>query len=398
MYDCSMRIVLTGGGSGGHLVPFEPIIEALRTAYHEQKQTLPQRVDPEQLELRFVGVVDAATREFFKHFDVATTHIPSGKVRRYASALTITDLLFFLPWGIIKALWTCWLIMPDVILSKGGYGSIPVVCAAIFLRIPLLLHESDVTSGLSNSFAARFAAAITLGFTATANEFKAYQYKTFVTGTPVRDRFGRISVVEAKRAFGFAPTDLVVLIMGGSQGAQAINEVVLQVLPELILEAGIIHLTGQTHYTKIIAVATELLEASSRKETYHAYPYLADTIIEAMTAADVVVSRAGATTLAELTRLRKPMLLIPLAGAANNHQRQNAQAFERAGAARVLDPDNLGKNLFLRSLHDLMANQTLREQLATNLQLLDRPHAAREIADLAMKLAAGFVPRREKAT
>lgn len=389
-----MRIVLTGGGSGGHLIPFEPIIEAVRTVYLEQKNSLPARLGPSQLELRFVGIADAKTREFFAHFDVGVTHVPSGKVRRYASTQTITDLLFFLPLGIAASLWHIWRFMPDVIISKGGYGSIPVLCAAAFYRIPILLHESDAISGLANSWAARFAAALTVGYTSTYESLRKYQYKTFVTGTPVRDKFGRIASAQAKRAFDFPDNEIVVLIMGGSQGAQAINEVVLQVLPELILEAGVIHLTGEDHFTKITAVANELLENSSRRDKYRAYPYLADTVIEAMSAADVVVSRAGATTLAELTRLRKPSLLIPLAGSANDHQRLNAQAYERLGAARVLDQTNLGKNLFLRSLRELITNTQLRQELAANMGQLDHPAAAREIAGLAFKLAQGLVPKK----
>ncbi|MEX1997074.1 MAG: UDP-N-acetylglucosamine--N-acetylmuramyl-(pentapeptide) pyrophosphoryl-undecaprenol N-acetylglucosamine transferase [Candidatus Andersenbacteria bacterium] len=387
-----MRIVLTGGGTGGHLIPFEPIIESLRTVYLEQKDSLPERIEPTKLDLFFIGIVDDKTRTFFKHYDVAAYHVPSGKLRRYASHLTFFDMLGRLPVGIVKALYLMWKIMPDVIVSKGGYGSIPVLIAAAFYRIPFLLHESDAVSGLANRLAARFAAAITVGFAATREEMSRYQHKTFVTGTPVRHEFGRVSVAEAKQAFGFKVSDMVILVVGGSQGALALNEVLLQVLPELILQAGIIHITGDNHFTKITTVANELLESSSRKEFYKAYPYLTDTVIEAMTAADIVVSRAGATTLAELTRLRKPSLLIPLPGAAYDHQRLNAQIYERAGAARVLDPANLGRNLFLRSLTDLLEHEYLRHELARALTPLDHPQAGRDIALLTFKLAMGLVP------
>lgn len=389
-----MRIVLTGGGTAGHLIPFEPIIEALRTLYLEQKNSLPTRLDPKSLELRYIGVADEKAREFFAHFDVAVTHVPSGKVRRYASARTVPDLLFFLPLGIIASLWHVWRLMPDVIISKGGYGSVPVLLAAVVYRIPIVLHESDAVSGLANTLTARFAAAICVGFTATYASLARYQFKTFVTGTPVRDTFGRLTAAEAKRIFNFSASEIVVLIIGGSQGASAINEVVLQVLPELILEAAVIHLTGEKHFAKISAVAAQLLENSSRREQYHVYPHLTDTIIAAMTAADVVVSRAGATTLAELTRLRKPSLLVPLPSAAHDHQRLNAETYERLGAARVLDQTNLGKNIFLRSVRELIGNKQLRQELAANMAQLDRPTAAREIAGVAIKLAQGLVPKK----
>ncbi len=390
-----MRIVLTGGGTAGHLVPLEPIIEAIRTLYLEQKGVLPPRLDPEKLDITFLGITDEKTRAFFSHFDIRAFHIPSGKLRRYASAFNLIDLLLVLPLGILKALWMMWRFMPDVVVSKGGYGSLPVLLAALFYRIPFLVHESDAVSGIANRYAARFAAAITVGFTSTRDQMKQYHYKTFVTGTPVRLRFGQISPAEAKRSFGFNESDLIVLVMGGSQGALQLNEVLLQVLPELVLEAGIIHITGEDHFTKISAVASELLQSSSRKQYYKPYPYLAQTVIEAMTAADVVVSRAGATSLAELTRLRKPSLLIPLDLAAGDHQRLNAQAYEHVGAARVLDPTNLAKNLFLRSILDLLKNQQLRQELSHNMAQLDNPRAARDIAELVFKLAQGLVPKAE---
>ena len=387
-----MRIVLTGGGSGGHLIPFEPIIESLRTIYLEQKKTLPARIDPEQLELFFAGVVDRTTTAFFARFDVAVIPIPSGKVRRYFSLANFFDLGVILPWGILRALWQCYWLMPDVIISKGGYGSIPVLLAAIFYPIPILLHESDAVAGATNQLTSRFATAVTTGFATAFTAPAKQRFKVFVTGTPVREQLSRLDPIEAKRTFNFAANELVVLIMGGSQGAQAINDVVLQVLPELILEAAVIHLTGERHFARVSAVARELLQTSSRREQYRCYPYLTDTMMDAMAAADVVVSRAGATTLAELTRLRKPTLLIPLPTAAHDHQRRNAQAYEQFGAARVLDPANVGRNIFLRSIRDLITNQKLRHDLSANMAQLDHPAAAREIALLAYKLASGFAP------
>lgn len=389
-----MRIVLTGGGSGGHLVPFEPIIESLRALFLEQRTVLPKRLDPQRLELFFVGVVNHEAKTFFTRFDVKALHVPSGKFRRYFSLRNFIDLVLILPWGIALALWRCFWLMPEVVISKGGYGSIPMIAAATFFRIPILLHESDTVAGVTNKITARFATAIATGFDSSFAAGHPFRYKTIVTGTPVRERFGKIDPAEAKRAFNISAEELVVLVMGGSQGAQAINEIVLQVLPELILNTAVIHLTGEKHYAKVSAVALELLQSSSRRELYHSFPSLGENIIEAMTAADVVVSRAGATTLAELTRLRKPMLLIPLPGAAHDHQRFNAQIYEQRGAARVLDPANLGRNIFMRSISELITNGQLRRSLSQNLAQFDHPSAARDIATIAYKLASGLAPSR----
>lgn len=387
-----MRIVLTGGGTAGHFIPFEPLIEALRTQYLEQKTSIPSRCDPTEFKLYFLGITDAETRRFFNRYDVAVHHVPSGKLRRYVSHLTLPDMLFRLPLGILKALWLMWHIMPDAVLSKGGYGSVPVLFAAFVFRIPFLLHESDAVVGLANRLVARVAAVVTVGFSVTKQEMERYAGKTFLTGTPVRSRFGALSQADAKRNFNFAAAEPVVLVLGGSQGAQQINEALLNVLPDLILSCGIIHLTGKQHFTNITAVARDLLQASSRRDYYKPQPYLEDTIADAMTAADVVVSRGGATTLAELTRLHKPTLIIPLESAANDHQRRNAQEYERVGAARVLDPSNMGRNLFLRSVTDMLNNEQLRRQLTDRIAQLDHPNAARDIAHLAFSLAIGLLP------
>lgn len=391
-----MRIVLTGGGTAGHLMPFEPIIEALRAYHFENKNNLKKSIEPDKMEVYFLGIVNDDTKKFFSRYDIASTNIPSGKIRRYASSLTFLDLLFRLPWGMVKAIIRMWVIMPDVVVSKGGYGSVPIVFAAFFYRIPVLLHESDTIAGLANRLAARFATTIAVGFEETKKNLGKLSSKAIVTGTPVRRGFFRVDQKEARRFFGFSEDEPVLLVMGGSQGAEQINEVLLQILPALIVDMGIIHLTGKDHFTKISTVANEILASSPRKVSYKVYPYLTDTMFQAMVAADAVVSRAGGTTLAEITRLRLPALLIPLATAAADHQRKNARAYESASAARVLDPTNLTKSLFEKNLRDLMADDEVRERISNNLQFMDFPDSANVIAGLVFKLAQGLVPKAGK--
>lgn len=387
-----MRIVLTGGGTGGHLIPFEPIVEALRTVYLEQKDTLPKNTDPARCDLYFLGIASQSTTQFFKRYDVAVTHIPSGKLRRYFSLATPFDLLIRLPLGILKSLMVMWFIMPDVVISKGGFASLPTTLAAAFYRIPILLHESDAAAGLANRLNAHLASAIAVGLPAAADSLKNHRRKVTVVGIPIRARFGTTPPATARQAFNLNAGDRVLLVMGGSQGAQQINEVLLKVLPQLIADFAIIHLTGPAHYQSVSTVAQELIAASAHHDRYQAYPELTDTIDAAFAAADAVVTRSGATTLAELARCKKPALLIPLAHAANDHQRQNAAIFEAAGAARVLDPTNLGANLFEHNVRELMTNKTLRQQLTTNIARFDRPRAARDLAELALKLAQDLVP------
>ncbi len=388
--------MLTGGGTAGHLIPFVPMIESLRTRFIEQQDKLPARVDPNELEIVFAGVVNQAAQDLFGQYDVKVTNIVSGKLRRYASWKNIVDLLVNLPLGIAKALVVVWRQMPDVIISKGGYGSVPVVLAAVFFRIPVLLHESDAVPGLSNRWLSRFATTIAVGFAEAREEMGKYKNKIFVTGIPVRTNLGTIDQVSAKRQFGFAANEVVVFMFGGSQGAQQLNELLLHHLPFFIAEASIIHVTGQDHYQAVVTVAQELINNSPRKEQYKPFPYLSDDMEIALAAADIVVSRAGATTLAELARCHKPALIIPLEHSAANHQIKNAQVFERAGAVFVLEPPaNSGKELFKHNLHTLISDPATRQRLAQNIAKLDTPQAGAQIADLALRLGAGFAAAYE---
>ncbi len=390
-----MRIVLTGGGTGGHVMPFESIIEALRTSHVQDKASLPEFLEPNELEISFLGVTTPEGEALFKKYDVPAYHIPSGKRRRYFSLKNITDAVYYLPLGIAMALWRMWKIMPDAVLSKGGYASVPTCLAAVFYRIPILLHESDVVPGSSNMFLARFASAITLGFAVAREYFSAWPSKLFVTGTPIRMFVSANQKSTAKQSFGFSPDTPVLLVMGGSQGAEQINEALLACITDIVEHTAVIHITGQLHYEAVTKIASEFLVTSKNKERYKPYAYLTNQMTMALSAADAALARAGASSLAEIARLRIPSLIIPLSSSANDHQRKNALAFEAAGGALVLDPTNVSPNLLKQSLIRLITDAELRATLAKNLEGLDFPNAALDIAKLAMQLASGFRPAKK---
>ncbi|OGY36600.1 MAG: hypothetical protein A3E36_03350 [Candidatus Andersenbacteria bacterium RIFCSPHIGHO2_12_FULL_45_11b] len=388
-----MRIVFTGGGTGGHIMPFESIIEAIRMQYTEKQHSIPSFTDPEVLELSFLGVVTPEGKEFFDRYGVAIHNIPSGKLRRYASGMNIIDIAFKLPFGTLVALARMWSIMPDVVVSKGGYGSIPVILSAIFYRIPILLHESDATPGRANAFTMRFASAITLGFAVSREYLQPYLKKIFVTGTPTRTLLAHDQKKESKKSFGFAESEHVLLVMGGSQGAQQINDTLITSLPTLIKDMAIIHITGEAHHVAIAKVAEEFLAQSPRKQMYKAFARLKGAdMTRALMASDSAVTRAGASSLAEIARMKIPALIIPLAGAANDHQRKNALAFEAAGAALVLDPSNVTTHLLSQDIERLITDQELRTAIIKNIEALDFPNAAKDIATLALELASGYLP------
>lgn len=391
-----MRVVLTGGGTGGHIIPFEGMIAGLRQHFFDTHETLPSRLGKQTIEIYFLGVDTPAARETFSKYDVPLVSIPAGKLRRYFSWRTIIDVLFKVPAGLLFALFHLYRLMPDVVISKGGYGSFPTVVAAAFYRIPILLHESDVQPGLTNVRLARLASAIAVGFTEARSRYGKWQYKTVLTGTPARLELENITSKEAKAYFDIPPSEHVVLVFGGSQGAEQINEILITILPRLLLEAAVIHITGPDHYTAVSTVAKEILAQSSRKHLYKVYAYLGKEMRAALVAADSIVSRAGATVLAEIARLRKPALLIPLPGAASDHQRLNAQAFEAAGAALVLEPNNVSPHLFERNLERLIHDQEARSRLIANVTQMDHPEAAQKIAELAFTLAKGLAPGKSR--
>lgn len=389
-----MRIVLTGGGTGGHVLPFGAVVSALRTQFAATHGQMPGRLDPKQLTITFMGVADTTAREFFASHDVRVVNIPSGKLRRYTSGLTVIDLLVRLPTGILVGLVRMYFEMPDVVVSLGGYGSVPSVLAAAFYRIPILLHAPDATLGLANRRLVRRAAAVSLAFEETRKDLGKRAYKGVLTGTPVREDLQRFSREEARRLFGIPKDEHVLLVIGGSQGAKQLNEVLLQILPKLVVDVTVLHITGKDHFEAVSTVAGELLAQSSRKEFYKPFPYLTDEMAPALIAADSIVARAGASTLTEIAALRKPALVVPLEGAARDHQRANAHAFENAGAALVLDPTNLTPNLFENNVRRLTGETETRTHMTQNLTRLDHPRAAYEIADLTLKLAQGFAPKK----
>lgn len=391
-----MRIVLTGGGSGGHLVPFEPIVDKIRELHGELKKDLPKTIDRDEVELYYFGVLDEKAKEFFKRLDVKAINIPSGKIRRYPSALTVVDLFYRLPIGIVKALFLLWHIMPDVVISRGGYGSIPVTIVSVFYRVPILLHESDAVASLTVRAMSGLASVVTVGFAETRHTLQFFSAKTIVTGTPVRSELSTITKEEARQAFDIGLEEKVLLVTGGSQGSKELNEILLEVLPSLIKDMVIIHITGAENIKEIKKRTGDLFARSGLRVRYKVFGYLADKMSQALVAADLVVARGGATQLAELARLRKAAIIVPLGSAAQDHQRKNVEIYEKASAVRVIDPINLGRAIFEQNVRSLMNSAEIRDILSVNISRLDYQNAASDIVKLVYKMMAGKLPQQPK--
>lgn len=369
-----MRIVLTGGGTGGHIFPIVAVVKKIR-------ETASEGAD---LELLFLGPDGDLEKEAMEKELIPTKKILSGKLRRYFSASYVPDLIK-IPIGIIQSLWQMLVFMPDAVFSKGGYAGVPVVVAAWLYRIPVVIHESDITPGLANQFSARLASSVTVSFPGTANFFNPA--KVSITGNPIREEIVMGSKEEARNIFSLSDEKKIILVMGGSQGARIINEAVVRILPKLLKNYEIIHLTGDREYQNVVEEAGRL-GIKAGHGGYHPFPFLRGEISHALAAADLVLSRAGANALTEIAANSKPAIVVPLKTSANNHQELNASAFAEAGAAVVVDQDNLGENILLEKIEGIMANGELQFELSERIKKFYNPEAAKKIAEEIIKLAS----------
>lgn len=374
----NIRIILTGGGSGGHVYPLLAVAEALG-------KSAGARID---MELRYFGPAGDYKR-ILEDAGIKCNSIISGKLRRYFSLLNIVDVpKFFI--GLVQAFFKLFWFMPDAVFSKGGTGAFQVVFAAWCYRIPVIIHESDAKPGLNNLLSARFAKRIAVSFECAKNYFNPK--KTAWIGTPVRASLlgEKPSREQAKEKLGFAPNQPLVLILGGSQGAQRINELIVLDLKDLTQITQILHQTGTANFSEVQKLSrTALLDAAVQteiKNRYQAIPYLEDTMKAALSAADLVVGRAGSGTIFEVAAFSKPSILIPLPESVNGHQIANAYEFAKTGAAIVIEEANLLPGIFLTQIRETLKNPELLAAMSLASQRFFKPQGAEIIAEEILKL------------
>lgn len=364
-----MKILFTGGGTGGHILPIIAIVRELRNQQENH------------LEFLFMGPKDDFSEVLLTQEGIKVYHTLAGKVRRYGGFKTLfpnlADTLFKIPVGILQALLRMFLLSPDLILSKGGYGALPATIAGWMLRVPIILHESDTIPGLANRVGGSFASQIFVAFPRTSY-FPAK--KMVAVGNPIRKGVLTGSKEEARQLLHLQGGKPVILFMGGSQGAQRINDMLLAILGEALQDFEIVHQTGEKNFAQVnqeakAVVSKELLPY------YHAAPFLKEPELRHVYAAtDFIVSRAGSGSIFEIAALGKPSILIPLPEAAQNHQIQNAYEYANTGAAIVLEEANLTPHFFLEKLKYLVSSpQELAKMSAAALQFA-KPQAAATIA------------------
>ncbi len=375
-----IRIVLTGGGTGGHLFPLVAVARKVNEFAKTQSLGEP--------EIHYLGPglfleSSLAREEMNFHYSVLLT----GKWRRYFSFQNFTDF-FRIIFGFIQALWKMWQIMPDAVFSKGGHGSIGVVLAGWFYRIPVIVHESDSVPGLTNTFLARFATLVAVAFKEAASRFPAK--KTYYTGESVRDAFFEPPKPEIERAMlHLATKKPVIFAVGGSQGAERINDIILDILPGLLNAAETIHQTGDANYSNGFRESKAVLNGLSEESvaSYHPVNFLVEPeFIAAMHTADLVISRAGAGAIFEIAAAGKASILIPLPLAANDHQRRNAYIFADEGRAEVIEEANLTPQLFLSVIGSILNNPAKKKSMEEKSRQFATPDASKLIAQALLNL------------
>lgn len=373
-----MRILFTGGGTGGHFFPILALIREIRQVAEEKRIV--------DLEMFYMSP-DEFGRRLLDEEGVARVRVLSGKWRRAPSpgdtAKNIADLVR-LALGMVQAVWNVFLIMPDVVFSKGGYGALPAVIASVIFRIPIMVHESDAIPGKVNLLSARFAARLGIAFPAAAKYFP--QDKTALVGIPVRRRILGGRRDDARERFDIFSSLPVVGIIGASQGAMRINDALLSALKDLTDSYEIVHQTGARHFEDVRAEASVILEFVHR-ERYRAAGFLdEDGMRDFYAVSDLVVSRAGASSIFEIASHGKPSLLIPLAGAAQNHQWENAYEYAASGAAAILEEANVTPHILAAEIKKLMDDPKRMRQMGEAAKNFARPDAAEVIAKEILKL------------
>jgi len=368
-----MRIALTGGGTGGHLFPILAVVQEIK-----------RRVgDKGEIEFLFLGPEGELEKEVLEKELIPTRKIQGGKLRRYFSPLNFLDILK-IPLGFLQSLWQLLIFMPDALFAKGGYASVPVVVAAWLYRIPVLIHESDVVPGLANQFAAKIAKRIAVSFPGSEEFFP--ERKVFLSGNPIREEMVLGSKEKGGKIFSLHSDKKTILVIGGSQGARAINQAIVVLLPKILKKWQVIHITGKKEYERVIQEVGRL-GIKSGHDDYRAYPFLLEDLPHAFAVADLIISRAGAITLTEIAANQKPAIIIPIEGSANKHQEQNAFVFSQAGAAIVLEQANLGENIFFEKIEQALEDKELRFELSERIKRFYNPEAARIIASELIKIA-----------
>ena len=324
----SKKIVMTGGGTAGHVTPNIALFPALRA---------------EDYEIHYIGSFDGIEKKLIEDFDVPYYGISTGKFRRYFDPKNFSD-----PFRVMKGFFEARKILkhikPDVVFSKGGFVSVPVVRAAASLKIPCIIHESDMTPGLANKLCIPVSRKICCNFPETFDMLPPE--KAVLTGSPIREELSTGNKEVGLAFCGFNHEKPVIMVMGGSQGAAAVNQAIRDALPKLLEKYQVVHLCGKDKMDNLLLTVPG----------YKQFEYIKEEMKDLLAMADLVISRSGANAISEILALRKPNILIPLPSGRGD-QLLNADSYEAQGFSIVINEDDLTTKVLLQKVEELWQNK-----------------------------------------
>ena len=376
-----MKIIFTGGGSGGHFYPIISIAQALNRITTEKKLIHPS--------LYFFAPNPYNPGLLYDN-KIEYKKTSSGKIRRYFSLLNILDF-FKIIWGVISSTIDVFDIYPDVVFGKGGFGSFPTLMAARLLRIPVIIHESDTVPGRVNKWAGKFAHAVAISYPETAKYFQNDKKveKVAYTGQPIQRELLEPEGKKEGAAFWELEESIpTILVLGGSLGAEKINNVILDILPELLKTCQVIHQTGEGNWQVVHETSNAILLGDQHKIRYKTKSFL--TLLEqrmAAGAADLIITRAG-STLFEIASWGKASIVIPITDSNGDHQIKNAFSYTSSGAGEAIKEENLTPNVLLADIKRILQNPEVKSKMEASAKAFFKPDAdfaiAKEILSVAL--------------
>lgn len=324
------KILLTGGGTAGHVTPNIALLSRLREAEYD---------------ISYVGTYNGIEKQLITEQQIPYYGISSGKLRRYFDLKNFSD-----PFKVVKGFGQSLRLMrklkPDIVFSKGGFVSVPVILAAKVCKVPSIIHESDLTPGLANKIAIPYAEKVCCNFPETLKYLP--EGKAVLTGSPIRKELLSGDKEKARKLCNFHKDKPVLFIIGGSSGSKFINDTIRGLLPELLKTYQVIHMCGKGN----------IEESLKNTAGYKQFEYIGDELNDIFALADLVISRAGANSICELLALKKPNILIPLsANASRGDQILNAQSFEKQGYSVVIEEEVITPEKFLNMIHEAYKNR-----------------------------------------
>ncbi len=373
-----MRVLISGGGTGGHIYPALAVATQLRDTY--------------QAEILYLGSDDGLETRLVPEAGLRIATVKAGKLQRYLSWRTVTGVAR-VPVGMLQALAIVRNFRPDVAFTSGGYVAVPAGLAARINGVPLVMHQQDVPANLSNRLIAPLATKISVAFADSQRYFPAQ--KTLLLGNPIRQEIlsiRQLSVQQARQALGLNPDLPLILVTGGSQGARHLNQVVARALPDLLTFCQVLQISGTKLYDETRALADETLAGRAGAERYRLVPYMTEEMPAALQAAELVVCRAGAATLSELAVLGKASILVPLPPAlGGSPQEVNAAMFQAKKAAEVFKNIDLNPAALVERVKNILSTPSYLHSLEQAVGTFARPTATQDIVQTVLDTARGVV-------